>query len=605
MNITTSDSLDHQNLRAHYSMGAWTPLDVAAEALRRIKAYDPSVWISLLPEDQVMQAAARVTARLTQGERGPLMGTLFAVKDNIDVADQLTTAACPQFAYRATSTNTVVETILNAGAILVGKTNMDQFATGLVGTRSPYGTPKNPFDERYIPGGSSSGSAVAVAAGLVSFALGTDTAGSGRIPAAFNNVVGLKPTRGRLSMSRVVPACQSLDCLSIFALMCADAADVFKIANRFDPTDPYSRRLHEIPQRLSQFPTSFRFGIPPKVQRLHHSGETDKYLDLAIGNLEAMGGTLTEIDFEPFAAAGAMLYQGPWLAERLSSIGQFVAQRPEALLPVIRQVFSGASRIDSSSVFAGMTELKRLCRAAEEQWARMDVLLVPTAPTTFTRAQVEAEPIELNHRLGYYTNFVNLMDLCAIAIPTGFGDQHLPIGMTLIAPAGNDAALISLGDRLHRHSARTMGATGTALAPTSEITCTICDVVKLAVVGAHLSGQPLNYQLLNLGARLVRTCRTSPRYSLYALAGTVPPKPGLIRAGTDRGTAIEVEVWELPTAAFGQFVAAIPPPWGIGTLEMEDDELVKGFLCESYAIEGAKDITPFGGWRAFLKNSVG
>jgi allophanate hydrolase len=586
---------------------------VVEEVRRRIHASgEDAVWISLVPESQLMDAADRATAHMAEGNRltsassvePPLLGIPFAVKDNFDVADQLTTAACPAFAYRAERTSTAVAKLQEAGAILIGKTNMDQFATGLVGTRSPYGTPRNPFDARYIPGGSSSGSAVAVSAGLVSFALGTDTAGSGRVPAAFNNIVGLKPTRGRISMAGVVPACRSLDCASIFALNCFDAARVLNVASGHDAADNYSLRQEQIPRRLPSFGDAFCFGIPCAAHlRSKASEETQAVFSSAVRRLRDLGGTDVEIDYEPFAKAGELLYNGPWIAERLESTRKMLATRPEALLGVIREILAGAGRLDAFSAFEGMHELKRLCRAADEQWGLMDVLLVPTSPTIYTREQVEAEPGRLNATLGYFTTFVNLMNLSAVAVPAGFGSNRLPVGVSLIAPPGNDATLLHLGDRLHRAAGVPMGATDAPIPPTVEIPAAPSDAVRLAVVGAHLSGQPLNHQLVNLKARLVRTCRTTPFYALYALAGTNPPKPGLIRCDSGRGDAIEVEVWEMTAEAFGRFVAAIPPPLGIGTLHLEDGGQVKGFLCESFAIAGATDITRFGGWRAFLKNS--
>lgn len=600
-----SDSLDIQNLIAHYRSGAWTPRGVAEEVRRRIRAAGAdAVWISLVPEPQLIDAADRAARRLGAGDRGPLLGVPFAVKDNFDVAGEFTTAGCPDFAYRAQKTSTAVAKLLEAGAVLVGKTNMDQFATGLVGTRSPYGTPRNPFDERYVPGGSSSGSAVAVAAGLVSFALGTDTAGSGRVPAAFNNVVGLKPTRGLVSMAGVVPACRSLDCASVFALDCFDAATVLNVIRGFDPSDAYSRRAGEIPRRRASFGGSFRFGIPGALRlRSAASEPTQTAFAAAVSRLRELGGTAVEIDFEPFAKAGDLLYSGPWLAERLEAAGPLLTRRPEALLAVIREILAGAERFDAASTFEGMHELKRLRRLAEEQWEAMDLLLVPTAPTIYTCQEVEADPRGSNASLGLFTNFVNLMDLSAVAAPAGLAGERLPIGVTLIAPAGNEAALLHLGDRLHRAAGITLGATGVALPAAAEFPADAGDTVRLAVVGAHLSGQPLNHQLLDLKARLVRACKTAPIYRFYALPGTTPPKPGLVRCESGQGGAIEVEVWEMSAEAFGRFVAAIPPPLGIGTLQLEDGEQVKGFLCESFAVQGAADITHLGGWRAFLKSA--
>jgi allophanate hydrolase len=603
MSLAPIDSLDLQTLSARYRSGAWSPQMVLDEVLRRIEAYgDAAVWTDRLSRDEVMGQLKEATARRDAGVAQPLLGVPFAVKDNIDVAGRVTTAACPDYAYRATRSATVVEKLCAAGAILIGKTNLDQFATGLVGTRSPYGVPRNPFDARYIPGGSSSGSGVAVAAGLVSFALGTDTAGSGRVPAAFNNIVGLKPTRGLLSTAGLVPACQSLDCVSVFTLTCTDAGAVFRIAQGYDSQDPYSRDAAELGVTPLAFPLGMRFGVPADEQlRFFGNSDAEALYRKSIERLKKLGGTPVQIDFEPFVEASQLLYEGPWLAERLAGIKDFIAYRYDSFLPVTRTIINGGRRFDAVSAFDAMHELQSLSRQVRLEWEKMDVLLLPTTGTIYTVAEVEADPVRLNATLGYYTNFVNLLDLCAVAVPSGMQANGMPAGVTLIAPPGRETALLALAERFHRDTGLPLGATGCAL-PASEAvpaTPTPDGMVRLAVVGAHLSGEPLNHQLTSRNARLVRACKTFACYRLYALPGTMPPKPGLVRAENGCGTAIEVEVWEMAADAFGNFVAAIPPPLSIGTLRLEDGESVKGFLCENYAATGARDISSYGGWRKF------
>ncbi len=542
----------------------------------------------------------------------PLYGVPFAVKDNIDVEGRPTTAACPAFARTAAESATIVRKLCNAGAILVGKTNMDQFATGLVGTRSPYGACRNPFDGRYISGGSSSGSAVAVAAGLVSFALGTDTAGSGRVPAAFNNIVGWKPTRGRLSTAGFVPACRSLDCPSVFALVCEDVAAVARVASGFDAADPYSRSPEELAApstgsgQAAEFPVKFRFGVPGGHQlEFFGSGAGPVLFRRAVQRLEELGGEATPIDFAPFLAAAKLLYEGPWLAERLAAIRGFYADHADDILPVTRSIIGSASRISAVEAFEGQYELRRIARAAIEQWRRMDVLLSPTAGRIYTIDDVQREPVQLNRNLGYYTNFVNLLDLAAVAVPNGFEPGGLPAGVTLIGPMGSDDALLKLAARFHRATGLTLGAMGSpmpaATAPADPVPPAPATPpgIHLAVVGAHLSGMPLNHQLTDAGGKLVRACQTAAKYRLYALPGTTPPKPGLVRSA-DGGGAIDIEVWELSAEAFGRFVAAIPPPLGVGTIELEDGNLVKSFLCESYVVDSAPEITKLGGWRQYV-----
>ena len=559
------------------------------------------VWISLVPRDTVMARAAEVM----RGDRAtlPLYGVPFAVKDNMDVAGLVTTAACPAFAYTAEATATVVKRLEEAGAILVGKTNMDQFATGLVGVRSPYGACSSVFDDRYVSGGSSSGSAVVVASGLVSFALGTDTAGSGRVPAAFNNLIGLKPTRGSLSARGVVPACRSLDCVSIFALTAGDARQVFGAARGFDASDPYSRRSAGGDAPAPWLGGPFRFGVPQRDQwEFFGDGEAEGLYEASIRALESLGGVAVPFDFGPFQEAAALLYSGPWVAERQAALGGFLATNAEDVHPVVRGIIAGGARFSAADGFLAQYRLEELRRRTDGVWETSDLLLLPTTGTTYTLAEVEAEPVRLNTNLGHYTNFVNLLDLAAVALPAGFRPNGLPFGVSLIGPAGSDLALLSAADRLHRRSGGTLGGLSTPLSETAPLTlpaapagCTL-----LAVVGAHLSGQPLNRQLTGRGAHLTATTKTASGYRLYALPDTTPAKPGLVRAPGFDGPGIEVEVWAVPTNAFGSFVAEVPAPLGIGSVEMADGSVMKGFVCEPFAVGGATEITHFGGWRAYL-----
>lgn len=604
-------SLDLAALRAAYAGGGLTPTRLVEELSARIDAYgDAAVWIHRLSREELRAHARRVEAigPATQ----PLYGVPFAIKDNIDLAGAPTTAACPEFGYRPAESAPVVARLLAAGAIPLGKTNLDQFATGLVGVRSPYGVPRNPFHAETIPGGSSSGSACAVAAGLASFALGTDTAGSGRVPASLQNLVGVKPTRGWLSTRGVVPACRSLDCVSVFALTVDDAAAVTRIAGDFDVSDPFSR---EEPKETAGLAAPFRFGVPAADQ-LEWFGDTlnPPLYAAALATLKAMGGVRVEIDFAPFRDAARLLYEGPWVAERWSAVRAFHARQPDAMFPVTRRIIEGGAKPLAVEAFEASYKLAALRRAADLVWATIDLMVLPTAATVYTRAQVEADPVTLNSRLGHYTNFANLLDTAALAVPAGFRSDGRPFGVTLFGPAWSDAALATVGRAFHRATGRTLGATGQPLpaemaampaaaakpaavpaggeAPESE------RELPLAVVGAHLSGQPLNRELTALGARLVRSARTADCYRFYALA-TTPPKPGLVRVGPREGGAIEVEVWALAPAAWARFVAAIPSPLGIGTLALDDGSTVQGFLVEPLATAGAEDITAFGGWRAY------
>ena len=595
-------SLDLHTLSAAYRDGVFRPRDVAKSVHRRIAERGENVWISQASLDALLARAAAVEAQRSAGADLPLYGIPFAVKDNIDVADVATTAACPEYAYTPSKSATVVERLLQAGAIYVGKTNLDQFATGLVGTRSPYGVCPNALDARYISGGSSAGSAVAVAAGLVSFALGTDTAGSGRVPAAFNNIVGLKPTRGLVSTAGVVPACRSLDCVSVFALTCDDALAILNVCAGFDALDPYSRRAEFAPAWNGAAP--FRFGVPPAPQREFFGDDAARACyEAALDQLARLGGTAVEVDLAPFREAAALLYEGPWVAERLSALRDFLRERPEAMHPVVRQILCRGEEYTALDVFLALDRLQALKRRTDAAWRDIDVLALPTAPTIYTIDQVLEEPVTRNGALGYYTNFVNLLDLCALAVPAGMRPDGLPFGITLIARPFRESALSVLGASLQRRQGGKLGATGYAPPDGADLPPVATEeAVRLAVVGAHLSGQPLNHQLTDRGARCIRACRTAAHYRLYALPGTAPRKPGLLFAPGSGGDGVEVEIWEMPLRHFGAFVAAIPPPLGIGTVSLADGEQVKGFLCEAHAVAGAMDITHHGGWRNYLRS---
>ena len=590
-----NDSLDLAALAARYKAGSLTPVSLVEGVLDRIaRRGDDKVWISVLPRAELMTIAKKLESE--RPSRKPLYGIPFAIKDNIDLAGTETTAACPAYAYTAKKSATVIRRLIEAGAIPIGKTNLDQFATGLNGTRSPYGTPGSALNPDYLAGGSSSGSAVAVAAGEVSFALGTDTAGSGRVPAQFNNIVGMKPTRGLVSTLGVIPACRSLDCVSIFALSADDARDVLAAAKGFDPQDPFSRKESSVP--LPARVENTRFGAPrPADLEFFGNKEGERLFRAMLDRIAGLGGTLVEVDLSPFLETARLLYEGPWVAERYVAIRDFFDKNADSLHPVTRQIIGGGAKPLAAEAFAAYYRLKQLRRVTGSVWERMDVLITPTAVRHYTVAEMLADPVRLNSKLGLYTNFMNLLDLAGIAIPAGFGTDGLPFGVTLVAPAFTDSGLLALGDELHRCQDLKLGALATKL-PAKRPTPRTGATVKIAVCGAHMSGLPLNWQLTDRGGRLVRATRTSPNYRLYALPGGPPSRPGMVRAA--RGGAIEVDVWELPTAAFGSFVDGIPPPLGIGTVELEDGEKVKGFVCEAHATIDAKDITELGGWRRFV-----
>ena len=591
-------------LHALYREQQLTPTAMVESIYERIGAEGLApIWISLVPKQEALARARAIEA--DSSSKLPLFGIPFAVKDNIDVAGIPTTAGCPAFAYTPAKTASVVECLLQAGAILIGKTNLDQFATGLVGTRTPYGVCSSVFNDQYISGGSSAGSAVAVAEGIVSFALGTDTAGSGRVPAAFNGIVGLKPTPGLLSTTGVVPACRTLDCVAIFAETCADAALVFDVARGYDSADPYSRDLD---LTTYDFGTShgFLFGVPQDEQ-LEFFGDDESAAAYArtVAALEAFGGEKIYVDLAPFRAAADLLYSGPWVAERLAAIDgivpNFVTDHHADMDATVSMIIAGANQYTAADAFKAAYRLEELRRQTSTVWDEIHVLLLPTVPRAYTIAEVEQAPVEVNNKLGYYTNFVNLLDLAALAVPAGLKTSGLPFGASLIAPATSDFALLQLGDWLHRALNTTIAASTHLLANTPSFVSTAPSVthLPLVVVGAHLSGQPLNSQLTERGGKLLEGGRTTREYRLYALANTTPPKPGLVYEPGFEGPGIEVEVWDLPIDTVGSFLALIPSPLSIGSVRLESGQTVKGFLCEGYALAGAQEITHLGGWRAY------
>ena len=599
MALQTSNVMTIAAIVAAHRAGTASPEDTVARCFARIRAHnDPAVFISLRDESDA-RAEARALAAEGPADK-PLYGVPVAVKDNIDVAGMPTTAACPAYAYQPGKDATCVARLKRAGAIVVGKTNLDQFATGLVGTRSPYGIPRNLFDPALIPGGSSSGSAVAVGAGLVPLALGTDTAGSGRVPAALNNIVGLKPSLGLISNAGVVPACRTLDCVSLFALTTDDAFAALAAIAGPDPADPYSRaRPLGTP---GGFPKNLRLGVPLPGQRVFF-GDTRsaQAYEAALARLAALGARIVEIDVEPFYEAARLLYEGPWVAERYLTVRALIASAPDAMHPVTREVILAGAQKSAADTFAAFYRLEQLRRARDHAFGQIDALAVPTMPTAYTVDAVHADPVRLNSRLGTYTNFVNLLDMSGLAVPASMHADGTPSGITLLALAGQDALLASTGRHFHAASGLPLGATGVPqppLAPTGNDAT--AGEIALAVVGAHLSGMPLNGELTALGARLLEETTTAADYRLFALAGTEPPKPGLLRVASGRGSAIAIELWAMPEDKFGRFVAAVPPPLSIGTLVTADGRAVKGFLVEAEATNGARDISAFGGWRAFM-----
>jgi allophanate hydrolase len=585
--VTAFDRRSASAIAAAVNAGRKSAVTVAEETIERILSYDaiqPQIWISRTKQEALVEAARAVDARVAAGETLPLAGVPFAVKDNIDVAGFETTAACPGFAYRPDSSAPVIERLTAAGALCVGKTNLDQFATGLVGTRSPYGIPRNAYNLSYVSGGSSSGSSIAVAAGLVPFALGTDTAGSGRVPAAFNHLIGFKPSRGRWSTRGLVPACRTLDCITVFTDETADARLVDKVLAGFDPDDPFSKPLANRPLGGQSI------GVPRRDQRAWFGDVESEYLyDRALEKLAGLA-EVVEIDLAPLQEAAQLLYGGPWVAERTAAMARILADNADAVDETVRQVVEQGATISAVDLFNGIYRLAELKRHADMLWADVDLLAFPTTGTTYRVAEILAAPIALNSNLGFYTNFVNLLDMAAVAVPAGTRMNATGFAITLIGPSDSDLALLETADAY-------IAAADLPPSPPLDLGKRM-ETVKLAVVGAHLKDMPLHWQLTSRDAKFVGAFDTAPTYRLYAMADSVPPKPALVYH--EGGSAIPLEVYELGMAEFGSFVADVPPPLAIGTVTLADGSSVKGFVSEPRALFGAEDITGLGGWRAYI-----
>jgi len=585
------DPLEIAAIHQAYRAGTLTPVQLVTEFLARIATYpDKAVFILQIPAEKVLAEAASLD--LAELDTRPLFGIPYVVKDNMDVAGLPTTAACPDFAYTPTADATVIARLREAGAIFLGKTNLDQFATGLNGTRSPHGAPRCVFNADYISGGSSSGSAVATGAGLAVFSLGTDTAGSGRIPAGINNLIGLKPTIGRIPSTGIVPASKTLDCVSIFANSAADAMAVLGAAQGLDASDAYSRAATDIP-----LPVKPRVGILRQADRDFGGDAASSALyDAAIAKADLLGWELVEFDYAPLREIAACLYGSAYVAERLTATRNILQTSPQSLHPVLRTILESAARHKGVEVFDAIHQIQGLHRPAQAELAKFDIMLLPTAPEIFSVAQMLAEPIAANARLGLYTNFVNFLDLAAIALPAGFRPDGLAFGVSLIGPAFCEAALAAHADALHRTLGA--GAGKSRAAPKTTLPPPALPEITLVVAGAHLSGMALNHELLALGAKCLAVTKTAPGYKLFALP-TTPPKPGLVRTPEFAGPGIDVELWSLTPEAFAHFVAALPPPMGIGKVMLQDGAEHPGFLCEAHVLTQARDITGYGGWRAY------
>ncbi|MCJ7997697.1 allophanate hydrolase [Rhizobium cremeum] len=592
-------SLDLATLGNAYASGALTPTRVVNAIYDRIEARgDDHVWIYLVPRETALKAAAELEAEGHDGR--PLWGIPFSVKDCNDIVGLPTTNALKEGAYVATSSGQALDRLFSAGALLIGKTNMDQFGIGLVGMRSPYGACSSVFDERYISGGSSSGSGVSVAAGLSSFSIANDAAGSGRVPAGFNNIVGIKPTPGLVSNACVSGGgcVKTIETLSVFSLTVEDGMTVLDLMAGYDPSYPFSKpEADGVPLVPIAPPKTFRFGVPAgDALRFFGDAEAERLFSEAVERLIAMGGEKVEVDFTPFEETQRILYDGPWISERALSLDRVLEKYRDAIHPVTRQILSKSGNFSAIDTFAAIHRIAELKRDTRAVWDDIAVLMVPTTPTIYTKEEIAENPIELNSRLGIYTNFVNLMGLCGIAVPNGFRKDGLPLGVTFLAPGFEEARAAGIAAAFHR-------ATGLKLAkfdnpyPDATEQPLPEGYREIAVVGAHLTGMPLNYELVERGGFFRRSTTTSGEYRLYALTGTVPAKPGLIRA--EGGAPVAVEIWALPVAGFGDFIGRIPAPLGVGKLTLADGSEVTGFLCESAAVAGQPDITAYGGWRAY------
>lgn len=548
----------------------------------RIEAVNrPDIWITLRPLAQALADAAVIDSRVAAGDHLPLAGTTSAVKDNIDVQDLPTTAGCPSYAYLPDVDATAVRRLRAAGTVIVGKTNLDQFATGLVGTRSPYGVVRSAAHPDRIAGGSSSGSAVAVALGLVDIALGTDTAGSGRVPAAFQSIVGIKPTRGLLSVRGVVPAMRSLDCVSIFAADVRSAAAATAIMAEPDSDDPYSRRWPcDAPQGVVGRP---RVAVSAPEQLTEIGPQALARYDEQIEALVRAGAEVVTVDISPLLTAAALLYDGAFVAARYEAVGSFVDTGPHDLDPTVATIIRAARDIPAHRLVADEHRIAELSVSTAQIFRTIDAMLLPTAPEQPLISAVAEDPLGVNATLGLFTNFCNLLDLCAVAVPAGHaGDSAC--GVTVYAPAFHDAVAVDIASMLTREDS------DATLRPPG---------VELAIFGAHLRGQPLNGQLA--GGRMLRRITTAPAYRLFHL-NTTPSKPGLVKVGAG-GSSIHGELWSLPATTLAHLLSTLPQPMALGPVSLSDGRDVAGFLCQPDALDGAVDITSFGSWPAYLAST--
>lgn len=577
-------------LRVRYLGGELSPREVVrmlAEKAEADRAWN--VWITPPDPERLEPYLRRLES--TNPAEAPLWGVPFAVKDNIDVAGMPTTAACPAFSYVPERNAVAVERLVAAGAVPLGKTNLDQFATGLVGTRSPYGETRNALRPELISGGSSSGSAVAVALGHAVFALSTDTAGSGRVPASLNGVYGFKPARGAWPTVGVVPACRSLDCVGVFTATAEDALAVDRVVRGPDPGDAWARRL--------SFPAPAgpsRVLIPDRPP-VFFGPFAKKYAaawEAALERAAQMGVPVEKIDLAMFDEASELLYDGPWIAERWAALGDFVGGRSEAVFSVTRDVLSTGApgRYDAVDLFRAVYRLRKLRRDVRKLLENA-VLLLPTCGGTWTIDEVRREPFATNRALGRYTHFCNLLDLSALTCPAGEADERLPFGVTWYALAEQESLLFGA-------EAMFRGREPYGLYGRSESGGGTGDEVELVVCGLHMRGFPLEQQMSAYKARWLGESRTAPVYRMVVLP-LDPPRPGLVRV-SGGGASVVVERWAIPVESLGRLVESVPPPLVVGKVELEDGRTVCGFLCEAWAAESAEDITRYGGFRAYCES---
>jgi allophanate hydrolase len=590
-------ALTIENLKNAYKNGL-SPEEVINEIFNRIKIInDPNIFIYLSNLDSLHAEAKNLGSF---NPNMPLWGIPFAVKDNIDVNKIVTTAGCHEFSYIPKDDAFTVNLLKKSGALMIGKTNLDQFATGLVGVRSPYGAPLNAVDQLIVPGGSSSGSAVSVGHGIVSFSLGTDTAGSGRVPAALNNIVGLKPSLGSLSSSGVVPACRTIDTVSVFAMTVEDAYNVFTILNEYDEKDSYSKSFKKLPLSLPQHP--IKIGIPDKSSiRFFNDNFQSESFDRNINKLKLNDFEITPINFEPFYEIAQLLYEGSWVAERYTVIEDLLKKNSKAIHNVTRQIIKKAENFSAADTFEDYYKLSELKRKVKPILSSVDMLCVPSIPTFYSVNDLINDPFTPNSNLGTYTNFVNLLDMCGITVPTDPRIDGRPGSITFLAMSGEDNLVASTAILFEKNCKRYLGGTKFELENPNDLKEYHNSSIDIAVCGAHMEGLTLNWQLRDLGAHFVKKSKTSSHYKLFALTNLNPIRPGLLRSFSQDGNTINLEIWRIPKKNFGKFIEYVQAPLSIGSVELEDGKWIKGFLCENSGTINAKNISNIGDWREYIK----